>query len=112
MPIFALKRVFAPAGLPAPHTYYLRHATKDIAVPLNTSATHPRLYRCSQFCFYAERRWHPKLHHVLVEMEKGHLKDIDLPLSLRRSYSLQEVIQVRFGVEIMENKHLFKAEHA
>ena len=47
------------------------------------------------FCFCAVGRWHPKLHHLLVEMEKGHLKDIDLPHSLRKSYSIQEVIQVR-----------------
>ncbi|CAN0068447.1 unnamed protein product [Ectocarpus fasciculatus] len=39
------------------------------------------------------RWWNPKLHHVLVEMEKGHLEDIDLPRSLRRSYSLHQVIQ-------------------
>ncbi|CAN0038698.1 unnamed protein product [Pylaiella littoralis] len=39
------------------------------------------------------RWWHPKLHHVLVEMENGHLEDIDLPRSLRRSYSLHKVVQ-------------------
>ncbi|CAM9798566.1 unnamed protein product [Ectocarpus sp. 6 AP-2014] len=39
------------------------------------------------------RWWNPKLHHVLVEMEKGHLEDIDLPRSLRRSYSLHQVVQ-------------------
>lgn len=42
-------------------------------------------------------RWHPKLHHVLIEMEKGHLQDIDLPTSLRRSYPIQSVVQVRTG---------------
>lgn len=46
------------------------------------------------FFLFFNGRWHPKLHHVLVEMEKGHLKDIDLPASLRRSYSLHDVIQV------------------
>ncbi|CAM9862122.1 unnamed protein product [Choristocarpus tenellus] len=40
------------------------------------------------------RWWHPKLHHILVEMEKGHLEDIDLPESRRKAYSLDDVIQV------------------
>lgn len=57
---------------------------------------HPLLAvrHCFCSCCCVERRWHPKLHHVLVEMEKGHLKDIDLPRSLRRTYSLQQVVQV------------------
>ncbi|CAM9636300.1 unnamed protein product [Ascophyllum nodosum] len=42
---------------------------------------------------FFHRWWHPKLHHMLVEMEKGHLEDIDLPETLRNSYSLDDVVQ-------------------
>lgn len=58
--------------------------------PVRTPAARPCCGVVRNLC-----RWHPKLHHVLVEMEKGHLKDIDLPKSLRRTYSLHEVVQVR-----------------
>lgn len=79
------------------------HATELLGAEINKTK-----YICRRFSVVAvisvvviselERRWNPKLHHVLVEMEKGHLEDIDLPRSLRRSYSLHQVVQVWVGV--------------
>lgn len=75
------------------------------AFPSNTLPFLPQSNRSVTFQRFGlgcgGRRWHPKLHHVLVEMEKGHLKDIHLPHSLRRTYSLHEVVQVMGTVVLL-----------